>query len=458
MQPHTAEVIICGAGIAGIAVAYELTVRRGLRDVVLVEAGDPLALTSDKSTEAYRNWWPDAAMVALMERSIEQIEAIAHASDNAILLNRRGYLYASADAAKLERFCAEAAHIAALGAGPLRIHSPGGNAPPYQPVSAHDFINQPDGADLILDHTLIRAHFPYLNPATLAVLHARRAGWFGGRQLGMYMLEQARAHGARLLRGRLEAIDQRSGRICGVSVATPGGPMQISAPNLVSAAGPLQSEVAAMLDLTLPLYNERHLKAAFNDQLGVVPREAPMLIWADAVRLPWEADERAALAEEPELRWLLEPLPAGVHARPEGGHGASTLLLLWDYHSGAVEPRFPVPLDPQLTELALRGMATMIPGLGAYIERVPQAYLDGGYYTRTRENRPLIGPLPPQGAYIIGALSGFGLMAACAAAELLGTYLTDDTLPSYAEAFALSRYADPAYLAALASRSADGQL
>jgi glycine/D-amino acid oxidase-like deaminating enzyme len=100
----------------------------------------------------------------------------------------------------------------------------------------------------------------------------------------------------------------------------------------------------------------------------------------------------------------------------------------------------------------------MVPGLAAYIERVPQAYLDGGYYTRTRENRPLIGPLALQGAYIIGALSGFGLMAACAAAELLGAQLSGDVLPSYADAFALSRYADPAYLAALATHGDDGQL
>jgi hypothetical protein len=49
-------------------------------------------------------------------------------------------------------------------------------------------------------------------------------------------------------------------------------------------------------------------------------------------------------------------------------------------------------------------------------------------------------------------------MAACAAAELLGAHIVGDALPSYADAFALSRYADPAYLAALATRGDDGQL
>ena len=52
---------------------------------MLVEPGAPLALTSDKSTEAYRNWWPgpgDGAMVAFMNRSIDLLETIARATSN----------------------------------------------------------------------------------------------------------------------------------------------------------------------------------------------------------------------------------------------------------------------------------------------------------------------------------------------------------------------------------------
>ncbi|MDX2314502.1 MAG: FAD-dependent oxidoreductase, partial [Gammaproteobacteria bacterium] len=65
-----AEVVICGAGIAGIAAAYHLSVHRGVRDVVIVDELPPLSLTSDKSTECYRNWWPGPgdAMVAMTNR------------------------------------------------------------------------------------------------------------------------------------------------------------------------------------------------------------------------------------------------------------------------------------------------------------------------------------------------------------------------------------------------------
>ena len=51
MSASRAEVVICGAGIGGIAAAYHLAVRRGVRDVVLVDEGSPLSLTSDKSME-----------------------------------------------------------------------------------------------------------------------------------------------------------------------------------------------------------------------------------------------------------------------------------------------------------------------------------------------------------------------------------------------------------------------
>src|SRR3954470_6599687 len=98
-----AKIVICGAGIAGIAAAYQLSVVHGIENVTLVESGNPLSLTSDKSTEAYRNWWPgpDRAMTAFMNRSIDLMEGIARATGNRINLIRRGYVFATADAGKI---------------------------------------------------------------------------------------------------------------------------------------------------------------------------------------------------------------------------------------------------------------------------------------------------------------------------------------------------------------------
>ena len=98
MNSSSAQIVICGAGIAGVAAAYFLAVEHGISDIVLIDQGAPLSLTSDKSTECYRNWWPGPGdtMVRLMNRSIDLLEGIANASNNAIRLNRRGYVYATA--------------------------------------------------------------------------------------------------------------------------------------------------------------------------------------------------------------------------------------------------------------------------------------------------------------------------------------------------------------------------
>ena len=52
----------CGGGIAGIAVAYELAVLRGVKNVLILEEREaPLSLTSAYSTECYRNLWAGRA-------------------------------------------------------------------------------------------------------------------------------------------------------------------------------------------------------------------------------------------------------------------------------------------------------------------------------------------------------------------------------------------------------------
>jgi glycine/D-amino acid oxidase-like deaminating enzyme len=173
------------------------------------------------------------------------------------------------------------------------------------------------------------------------------------------------------------------------------------------------------------------------------------LIWNDAQTLPWNAEERQWLADKPDTQWLLEPLPLGAHTRPEGAGDSNIILLLWDFHTGkhneVSPPRIPPRLNDLFPEIALRGMSAILPRFGEYFERLPRPMLDGGYYTRTPENRPLIGPLPVEGAYIIGALSGFGIMAACGAGELLAAQLTGSELPPYSPAFTLERYADATY-------------
>jgi glycine/D-amino acid oxidase-like deaminating enzyme len=458
MAQASAEVVICGAGIAGVAAAYHLAVRRGVPGVVLIDERPPLTLTSDKSTECYRNWWPGPGddMVALMNRSIDLLEELARESDNVFRLNRRGYLFTTAETGRIAQFARAAEEAAVLGAGPLRLHATA--ASDYQPSATEGFDSTLRGTDIITEPALIRRHYPWLAADTVALLHARRCGWFSGQQLGMYLLERAREHGVRLIEGRVERIDTAGGRVRGVGVQGPGGTQTIGTARAVLAAGPYLKEAGRLLGVELPVFCELHAKIAFNDTLGAMPRGAPMTLWADPMTIAWSQQERAELAASSKHRRLVDELPPGAHGRPEGAGESTSVLGIWTYDVEPVEPTFPPAFDPAYQEVALRGLARMIPAMAPYLDRMPRCFVDGGYYTKTRENRFLAGPLPVEGAYVIGALSGYGMMASNGAADLLADYIAERPLPRYAPAFRLDRYDDPAYAKLLENWGDSGQL
>jgi glycine/D-amino acid oxidase-like deaminating enzyme len=302
---------------------------------------------------------------------------------------------------------------------------------------------------------LIKKHYPCITEDAIAALHVRRAGWLSAQQLGSLLLSEAKAHGVELIQDQVSGVNLKKGRI--TSVILDGGE-QIPTSQFVNAAGPFLGPVAEIFGVELPIYNELHIKASTNDLLEIIPRDAPMLIWNDAQDIPWSADEREILTEDESSHWLLDEFPASVHTRPEGPLDSQIILMLWEYQTLEVDPILPPPLNPDFPDIALRGLATMIPGLKRYFDRPPRPFLDGGYYTKTRENRPLIGPLPVEGAWVVGALSGFGIMAAMAAGEMLASQILNKTLPHYAPAFDLNRYQDPAYLELLDTWEDYGQL
>jgi glycine/D-amino acid oxidase-like deaminating enzyme len=438
-----ADVIIAGAGIAGVATAYHLTVGLGVRDVVICDPGPPLSMTSDKSTECYRNWWPGPgdAMVSFMNRSIDLLEGWATMSGDVFNLSRRGYLYLTADPGILEPMRRQAVEISGLGGGEVRSHS-GSRVGGYVPWDPAD-RDPPGGADLF-DAAAVQAAFPFVSDRAVGGLHARRGGWFSAQQLGTWLLEQAIAHGATLVPRAVTSVETSFGQVS--KVLTDGD--SIASNVFVNATGPFVSQVGEMVGVDLPVRSEIHRKMSFHDTRGAVPRTAPMLIWNDSQQLDWDDEERTMLRADPDLEELVGSLAAGAHCRPDGGEDSDVVLGLWEYRTDVIEPVFPIPEDPMYPEMVVRGLATMLPGMAGYIERLPQPYVDGGYYTKAPENRPLIGPVGPEGSYVVGALSGYGVMAAPAAGELVARHVVGAELPTYAGAMLASRFDDPAYLAA----------
>jgi glycine/D-amino acid oxidase-like deaminating enzyme len=422
----TADVVICGCGIAGAAAAYHIAVRRGIRNVAIVDEREPLTLTSDKGTQAYRNWWPgpDDTMLRLVSRSIDLLEETSAESGHAFRLNRRGYLFATASPDKLAQMEETARRVSSFGMGEVRRHS---SVSTYRPAPAEGFDDQPSGADLLIGDSACAA-FPYLAEDTAGALHVRRAGWLSAVALGSWLLSQAVANGARFVREHVTRVDTAGGRVREVHFASGNS---ITTGRLVVAAGPGLPAFSKLLGVDLPVFSELHAKMTLHDPRRAVGRDAPFLIWTDPVHLEGEAEAR----------------PAGVHVRPiDLGHG-DELYLIWTFETEPREFSWPPSFDESYGDVVLRGAARMVPGLAAYVAEGAAAngFIDGGFYCKTPENRPLIGPLPIEGAYVLGALSGMGVMSAHASGELVSLHVAGESLPSYAKWFLPSRYDDPAY-------------
>ena len=445
MASINSEIVICGAGMAGIAATYHLAVRGGVKDIVLVDEREPLTLTSNKGTEAYRNWWPGPGdtMVRFVNRSIDLLEELAEETDNCFQMNRRGYVFLTADEGQIPIMKYAAAETSALGAGPVREH-PGPT--PYIPSPSEGFEGLPTGVDLLLSPDLVREHFPAVTEDAIAALHVRRAGWLDAQKLGRWLLAEAQRAGVRFVRDCVKGVAVTDNRITEVQLQSGES---ISTDTFVIAAGPYLKEVGAMLGVGIPVFNELHGKIALRDELGIVPTDTPLLFWSDPINLPWTDEERENFAADDETRWLLDEFPAGVHFRSRMDGDTLVLLAIWTYDIEPCPPVWPPMFDSDYPEILIRGLARLIPGLSAYFGHGSRAYADGGYYCKTQENRPLIGPLPVEGAYVIGGLSGYGIMTSQAAGELLATHVTGGELPEYASAFLLSRYEDPTYQALL---------
>ena len=390
--------------MAGIAVAYQLAVRAGVGGVVVVDPREPLSLTSSRGAEAYRNYWPgpDDTMARFMDRSIDLLERLDEESRHAFALNRRGYVFLTADAT-------EAARLQA---------------------------NTGPDAEFIGDVREIHQRYPFVTTQAVAMLHARRAGYMSASALGRWLLEQSQRHGVELVREEVADLIITNKRLTGVRLLSGE---RIDSRVCVLAVGPHLPQWTAKLGINVPIVNELHGKISFEDDAGIVPRDAPMMIWNDPVELPG-----------------LGRFPGGVHLRPRGDR---SVLGIWTYETRVEEPQVEPVFPPRYADIVLGGLEVMIPALGAYRGRAAEAAIDGGYYCKAPDNRPLIGPTATAGVYLLGALSGFGIMASQAAAELVAAHLLERPLPGYAPAFLPGRFDDAGYRQSLtASAATQGQL
>ncbi len=453
---NTADIIICGAGSAGVAAAYYLARVKSIKDVLIVDKHPPLSQTSAKSGENYRNWWPNRTMVNLMNHSIDLMESLANDSNNVFHMQRRGYVYATSQSeAELADYLVS---YEGLEVGKWRYQRGPGESN-YQPLLGGGYQSEPIGVDFLFDPLLINKHFPYISNDIRSLIHIRRAGAVSSQQLGMYLLQESQKLGVRLLDGEVVAVNQDGRGIKSVDIEADDGIKTIDTRIFINAAGPQAPVISSMLNIKLPVYSILQQKIAFQDNLGVIPRDASFTIFMDEQQLDWSEEETQLLLSDPEDQWLLERFPGGLHIKPEGGLDSTWIKIGWAFNKTPEEPQWEPKGTLTFTDIVIRGATRLVPELSHYVGRLPKSIMHyAGYYTRTKENLPLIGPLGVDGAFVLGALSGFGTMASCAAGELLADWIAGDTLPDYAADLSLARYDDPIFINSLADGQRDGEL
>lgn len=448
-QDHAAVAIV-GAGIVGISVAYYLVEKYAIERIVIIDPRDPMSLTSAQSGENYRNWWPDAVMRQLTEDSTDLMDRIARDTDNVINMTRRGYALVTRRKRPVD-LMRELEESYRERPADLRIHESGAARGVYIESSA-DWTRAPNGVDVLCDQEMIQRVFPTLQKDVQTVLHVRRAGSISGQQLGQFMLDRIRAKGGRVLRGEVTEI--AAGEPFRLLVKTPAGRIPVVADRLVNAAGPYLNDVASMIGEKLPVECIYQQKISFEDRQRVVPRDLPFTIDLDPQTLAWTEEERELLRENPASVRFTEPMVGGIHCRPDGAADGAWIKLGWAYNKTATNPHEPEPIDPEFPDIVLRGASRLQPGLSQYIGRLPRnAHHYGGYYTMTKENWPIIGPSSTPGAFIAGALSGFGTMAACMSGSICADWVAGGKLVPYAHALSMARYSEPALTGDLSSGS-----
>jgi sarcosine oxidase subunit beta len=330
--PRTADVVVIGGGIVGVATAFWLS-RAGL-DTVLVEMRDGLStLTTPQSIECFRAQFTEPAMAALAKPSIEIFEnfdQVIGIPGYDISLVHAGYLFVTDDPEMVDQ---------------LR-----------DAVQKHHSLGVTDSEFLTGDE--VRARFPWVSDSAIAATFRQRDG-----RLSSHEATQGFAKGSSarfLLRTRATDVTQDpSGAVSGVETARG----TVATRTVVNAAGPFAGVVGRMVGLDLPLEPVRRQKVFIaSDQ---VPQEGPLAI--DLVR--------------------------DVYWRPEVG---GAYIAWVDPEEPVGEPAEELPTDPYFAAIVLDKLTHLFPfweEIALGLKRA-DVMTSAGQYVYTPDDQPLIGPLP----------------------------------------------------------------
>lgn len=100
--PDRAEVVIVGAGVMGLSIAYQLA-RRGLTDVVIFERGYVAEGASGRNGGGVRQQWSTETNIRLMQRSVRHCRRFAREIGVNVWFRQGGYLFLARNDAEVRR-------------------------------------------------------------------------------------------------------------------------------------------------------------------------------------------------------------------------------------------------------------------------------------------------------------------------------------------------------------------
>jgi sarcosine oxidase subunit beta len=365
--PATADAVVIGGGIVGVATAFWLS-RAGL-DTVLVEMRDGLStLTTPNSIECFRAQFTEPPMAELALPSIEIFESFAEVigiPGYDISLRHQGYLFVTDDEDQIDELKAAVAKHRALG------------------VTDSEF----------LDHDELLARFPYLSDRVVGATFRQRDGW-----LSTHEATQGFAKGSTatfLISTKAIGIRQDPQGICAVD--TDRG--TIATRTVVNAAGPFAGVVGHLAGIELPLEPVRRQKV-FISPKPQIPQDAPLTIdlLEDAY---WRPETGGAY-----IAWVDPDEPVG--------QPAEELSTDWDFAAVVLDKL--VRLNP-----FWGGIADTLKGEDLH----PSA----GQYVYTPDEQPLIGPLPEVPGFYVNCGYWAGVMLSPEAGRRIARLVTGEMQP-----------------------------
>jgi sarcosine oxidase, subunit beta len=216
-----AEIVIVGAGVVGLSIAFHLA-KRGVRDVVVIERDEIASGATAKATGGIRHQFSNAASIRLSIESVEFFEQFEERVGAPFLFRRHGYLFLLATDEQVAAFKRSIAFQNSLSV-PTEFLAPQEIARRYPVIEVGDLLGGSFGP-----------HDGSGSPTDAAYGFAQRV----------------RAGGVRILEGEeVRAIEVERGRVMSVETDR----RRVATRGVVNAAGPWAAQVAALAGVALPI-------------------------------------------------------------------------------------------------------------------------------------------------------------------------------------------------------------